>query len=99
MLEKIAQLAEQAATNASRRQFFGRVANGSLALAAVLGSLLVFPTVTAAGPGRIPKCCFYECTRADGSTYGLTQQQPCGKQIVNDEGDPCVLTGKGPCGR
>jgi len=98
MIERFSQLAERTATSASRRQFLGRIGRGAMTAAGVLGGLFLFPTVTAAGPGRIPRCCFYLCTSADGSTYGLTQRSPCGKEIRNGN-DHCVLTGKGPCGR
>lgn len=40
MLEKISQLAERTATNASRREFLGRFGRGAMALAAVAAGLL-----------------------------------------------------------
>ena len=43
MFEKFSQIAEQAATSASRRQFLGRLGKGALAAAAAVSGLLVFP--------------------------------------------------------
>jgi hypothetical protein len=99
MIERYKHLAERTAESASRRQFLQQFGRGAMTVAGVLGGLLALPRIAAAGPSRIPKCCFYLCTSADGSTYGLTQLSPCGKKFVNNNGDPCVLSGKGPCGR
>jgi hypothetical protein len=49
MLEKVSQLAAQAATNVSRRQFLGRFGRGALAVAAMTGGLLIFPDQASAG--------------------------------------------------
>jgi hypothetical protein len=43
MFEQFSQLAEQAATRASRRQFLGRVGRGAMGVAAALSGLLVLP--------------------------------------------------------
>ena len=51
MFEQISQLAEQAATRASRRQFLGRVGRGAMGVAAALSRLLVLPGDAQAGPG------------------------------------------------
>ena len=48
MFERVSQIAEQAATNVSRRQFFGRVGNAALVLAATLGGVLAIPGSAAA---------------------------------------------------
>lgn len=40
MFEKLNQISEQAATNASRRQFLGRLGTGALAAATLVSSLL-----------------------------------------------------------
>ena len=40
MLEKFGEFAERAATNASRRQFFGRLGRGALTAAAAVGGML-----------------------------------------------------------
>jgi hypothetical protein len=49
MLEKFSQLAEQAATNVSRRQFLGRMGRGAMVVAAAAGGLLALPAVARAG--------------------------------------------------
>ena len=61
MFEKLNQIAEQAATNASRRQFLGRIGRGAMAAAAVVSGLLVFPDDAEAatkvcGPGSYFSC-------------------------------------------
>jgi hypothetical protein len=43
MLESMTQLAEQAATNVSRRQFLGRFGQTAAGAAGVLAGLLLFP--------------------------------------------------------
>jgi hypothetical protein len=45
MLEKVNQLAEQAATNVSRRQFLGRLGRSAMAVAAASGGLLAVPAI------------------------------------------------------
>ena len=49
MLEKVSEIAEQAATNVSRRQFLGRFGGAAAATAAALGGLLALPAVAQAG--------------------------------------------------
>jgi hypothetical protein len=59
MIEKLSQLAEQAATNVSRRQFLGRVGRGAMIAAAAAGGLLAFPAAATAGrrcPGGYYVC-------------------------------------------
>jgi hypothetical protein len=60
MFEKFAQVAEQVATSASRRQFLGRAGQSALAIAGVLGGLLAAPGTASAGscpPGtHLSKC-------------------------------------------
>lgn len=43
MFEQISQLAEQAATNVSRRQFLGALGRGAMVFAAAAAGLLAFP--------------------------------------------------------
>lgn len=52
MFEQISQLAEQAATNVSRRQFLGRLGGAALTATVVLGGFLAFPAGAAAGRKR-----------------------------------------------
>jgi hypothetical protein len=47
MFDRVGDLAEKLATNVSRRTFLGRLGQGALGLAAVIGGVLVFPA-----PGR-----------------------------------------------
>jgi hypothetical protein len=54
MFEKIGQVAEQAATSVSRRQFLGRFGQSALAVAAAVGGLLALPEVAHAA--HRPKC-------------------------------------------
>jgi hypothetical protein len=62
MFEKIGQVAEQAATSVSRRQFLGRFGQGALIVAAAVGALLALPAVTQGqggwcGPNSVsPRC-------------------------------------------
>src|SRR5437899_1436942 len=61
MFEKIGRLAETAATNVgvSRRGFLGRLGQGALAVAGVLGGLLVFPKDALARGSVV--CCTWKC--------------------------------------
>lgn len=49
MFEKFSQLAQQTATNVSRRQFLGRVGRGALIAAGVVGGFLAFGSEAQAG--------------------------------------------------
>jgi hypothetical protein len=49
MLEKVSQMAEQAATKVSRRQFLGRLGRGAMLVAAASGGLLALPAIVKAG--------------------------------------------------
>jgi hypothetical protein len=51
MFEKISRVAEQAATNASRRQFLGRFGRAALGAAAAVGGILAIPDVAQAAKG------------------------------------------------
>jgi hypothetical protein len=52
MFEKFNQMAEQAATNASRRQFLGRVGRGALIAAGAVASFVAFGSEAQAGRCR-----------------------------------------------
>jgi hypothetical protein len=80
MFEQLSQLAEQAATNVSRRQFLGAAGRAAMAATVMAASLLSFPMVAqAAGGGCEPGwhrcrgrcnriCCpdgHYCCMRSD----------------------------------
>jgi hypothetical protein len=71
MFEKLGQVAEQMATNVSRRQALGRIGRAALAAAAAIGGMLAFGEVAEAqsavcGPGSTPSC----AGRAVGSVCG-----------------------------
>ena len=61
MFEKLSQFAEQAATNVSRRQFFGRLGHCALVAVAAMSGLLALPAISE-GAKRPPKVC-------DGLSY------------------------------
>jgi hypothetical protein len=80
MLDKFSQLAEQAATNVSRRQFLERFGRSALAVAAAAGAVLALPVRAQAGrrgcepgwhkcTGRCSRTCcpdgYYCCMRRD----------------------------------
>jgi hypothetical protein len=72
MFEKISQLAEQAATSASRREFLGRFGRGAMVMAAAMGGLLAMPAVSHAGK---PVCSVtHSCFACAGKPVG----SPCG---------------------
>src|SRR5439155_1119982 len=48
MFDKFGQIAEQLATNVSRRQFLGRFGRGALAVAAAVGALVALPAISRA---------------------------------------------------
>src|SRR5260370_35528295 len=52
MFDKVSQAAEKLATNVSRRAFLGRLGQGALATAGVLGATLAFPGQAQAGLGN-----------------------------------------------
>jgi hypothetical protein len=68
MLERVSQIAEQAATHASRREFLGRLGQGALIMAAAIGGVLAMPGDAVAGRGQA-RCCYYRCG-GRGGTYG-----------------------------
>jgi hypothetical protein len=83
MLEKFSQIAERAATSASRRQFLGRIGRGAMAAAAAVSGLLVFPghaeAATVCGPGSISYCRGRPVGSPCGSPrgpYGICTQSP-----------------------
>ena len=88
MLEKVCEIAEQAATSVSRRQFLGRIGRGAAATAAVLGGLLALPAVSHAGK-KVQTCSL------DGPTcLGQLAGSPCsgGKGVCR----PCDRSDKSP---
>jgi hypothetical protein len=99
MYDVFSQFAEQIATRWPHKQVLARLGRVALMSACLFGVLLVFATVTAAHRDKSTgnKCCLYECTRADGSTYGLGGTAPCKNEFVNADGDRCVLVARYDC--
>ena len=99
MNERFRQFAERITTSASRRQFIRRLGRVATTAAGVLGILLAFAAVTVAHRDKATgKCCAYECMSADGSTYGWGRRAPCHNELVNGNGDDCVLVARYDCG-
>ncbi len=51
MFDRVSEAAEKLATNVSRRAFLGRMGQGALGLAAVIGGMLAIPSQARAGGG------------------------------------------------
>lgn len=82
MLDKVSQLAERAATSASRRQFLGQLGRGAMLVAAAAGGLLALPAVSHGGR-RPPRAC------------GTDSWSTCQNSL---EGDSCLTNdGFGVC--
>jgi hypothetical protein len=73
MFEKVSQLAEHAATNASRRQFLGRFGRSALTVAAAAGGILALAAVSHAGR-RQPRLCLEDSYSGCG---GRLEGFPC----------------------
>lgn len=79
MLDKVSQIAEQAAGSVSRRQFLGRIGSGAAATAAALGGVLAFPAI--ARSGKTPRLCSDD---SPGWCAGLPVGTPCGSSDTNN---------------
>jgi hypothetical protein len=95
MFERVSQFAEQAATNLSRRQMLGRLGQGALALAGVLGAMLVAPTAVQADPGSSEKCCNgLHCAPPRKGCHLVNDCYPAGRGVTaclwNCQGDDQV---------
>jgi hypothetical protein len=80
MFDRVGDLAERVATHVSRRDFLGRLGQGALGLAAVIGGVLAFPgEAHAAGQwcefDTYNGCWYYKAVT--GKTC------PCGGYLVN----------------
>jgi len=64
MFEKVSTAAEQVATNLSRRNFLGKLGQGALTLAGVVGGMLALPSDAHAGGGFC--CCGGRCFKRKG---------------------------------
>jgi hypothetical protein len=56
MFERVSRIAQQAATNASRREFLGRFGRSAMAAAATFGGILVFADEAHAGRQTVACC-------------------------------------------
>src|SRR5262245_49916860 len=81
MFEKVSHLAQQAATNVSRREFLGRFGRGAIAAATALGGVLALPAIGEAGrkPPRI-------CLGGWGGCMGRPVGSLCGGGRAMDYG-------------
>jgi len=85
MFARFNKMAEQAATNVSRRQFLGRLGRAALGAATVAGGLLALPTVARAGRRHDKPC-------------GTNQHKsacPSGLVYCCDRGQQCQSTPNG----
>lgn len=73
MLGRVSHIAEQAATNVSRRQFLGQFGRSAAATAAAIAVLLALPAVADAGK-RIQVC-----SELSGSCSGRSVGSACGQ--------------------
>ncbi len=101
MFEKVSQIAEQAATNVSRRRFFGRFGRGAMAVAAGVAGLLANSHDASArdgGPGKPrgpnppsdPKRCWlgvYACFLGPNEVEERYSTKKCDKDYFHD----CIL--------
>ena len=82
MLEKFNQLAEQAATSVSRRQFLARFGRGAMVAAVTAGGLLALPGEAEAGR-RCPKgyrFCRFRDKRCDRDGICVPKEERCPTQ-------------------
>ena len=84
MFEKVCQIAEQAATNVSRRGFLVRFGKGALMAAGALGAILASPGGAAAGRGCPKGTHLARC--------------PGGSTLCCPSGTKCI-SGRGICGK
>jgi hypothetical protein len=98
MLNRLSQLAEHAATSASRRQFLGRLGRGALAAAAASGGLLALPAI--ANAGRRQRICG---TNSGSWCLNHSVGDPCmngGKcTVIKGTTDTCYCRDPGNPGR
>jgi hypothetical protein len=92
MFETIGRLAETAANNlgVSRRGFLGRLGQGALAAAGVLGGFLISANDAPAGSGVV--CCYYTCYK---SPYGPKPYHPYRYKTTCQAKGPCAPPARG----
>lgn len=91
MFEKVSKLAEQTATNVSRRHFCGALSRAAAVSACALAGVLAMPAGSfgRTGDGRCIRC-YYTC--ANGSWFYVDQSGGCKRNL-----NGCLLTEKGAC--
>jgi hypothetical protein len=90
MLKKFNQLAEQAATNVSRRQFLGRFGRGAMVMAAVVGGLLIRPEDAHAGRRVCGLNSVDECIgQPEGSVCHVNLEEGRCKRVPGSSGCLC----------
>jgi hypothetical protein len=95
MLEKFNQLAEQAATNVSRRQFLGRFGRGAMVVAAAAGEILVRPDAAHAGRRACDNATSdAACFNAKVGDFCLDGQGAAGRCKAPRGGTACVCAAK-----
>ncbi len=75
MFERVGNLAERVATKVSRRAFLGRLGQGALGLAAVIGGVLALPGQAWADPNKY--CCIGSCKAYTACKYTYPKDKTC----------------------
>ena len=91
MFDKVSQVAEQVATRLSRRAFLGKAGQSALALAGVLGGLLMFPKESQAFH-RFDCCC-----APDGTACTVPAGTDCPNGRVKCRCNGALGQGAPPC--
>ena len=75
MFQHVQRAAEQAAISASRRAFLGKLGQGALTLAGVIGGILALPSEAQAGGPYC--CCAGRCLRGKSCGRGCYRVKSC----------------------
>ena len=96
MFDRINQIAEQAATNVSRRQFLGRLGRGALGVATAVAGLLA---ISSAGQGASPwgrTCGFESVFECQGRATGDACENGAGRcRRIRGTANSCYCWVKG----
>jgi hypothetical protein len=86
MFDRVSEAAEKLATNVSRRAFLGRLGQGALGLAAVIGGVLALPSQVRADGAA---WCYTATPRGGCYVYkAINGTCPCGGGLVPNK-PPC----------
>jgi hypothetical protein len=86
MFDRVSEAAEKLATNVSRRAFLGRLGQGALGLAAVIGGVLALPSQARAGAGAAVWCRISNAPLVGCRTYkAINGTCPCGGILVRNQ--------------